>query len=103
MISKAELKRFKAIGHSLKPVVTIAGNGTSDAVLGELNRALKDHELIKIRINAEDRRDRADAIDRIRIYSEAQVIQRIGNVALLYKRASKPDPRLSNLLRTDIL
>ena len=103
MISKAELKRFRAIGHSLKPIVTIAGNGTSEAVLGELNRALKDHELIKIRINAEDRQDRAETIERVRIDSEAQVIQRIGNVALLYKPASKPDPKLSNLLRTDIL
>ena len=103
MISKAELKRFRAIGHRLKPIVTIAGNGMSEAVVSELNRALKDHELIKIRVNAEDRQDRTDTIEQIRIDSEAQVVQRIGNIALLYKPASKPDPKLSNILRTDIL
>jgi RNA-binding protein len=103
MITKVQLKRFRAIGHRLKPVVTIAGNGLSDAVMGELNRALKDHELIKIRINAEDRNDRDTTIEQIRVDSESHIVQRIGNVALFYKQAAKPDPKLSNLLRTDIL
>ena len=103
MINKAELKRFRTIGHRLKPIVTIAGNGPSQAVMEELNRALKDHELIKIRVNAEDRDDRAITIEQIRVDSGSQIVQKIGKVALLYKPATKPDPKLSNLLRTDIL
>ncbi len=71
--------------------------------MGELNRALKDHELIKIRLNTEDRDARNTTIEQISIDSESHIVQRIGKIALLYKQATRPDPKLSNLLRTDIL
>ena len=102
MISNAELKRFRAIGHNLKPIVTIAGNGLSDAVIGELLRAVRDHELIKIRVKAEDRKDRSDTIQQVIEKTEAHLVQKIGNVALLYKAAKKPNPKLSNILRSGV-
>ena len=103
MITKAEQKRFKAIGHSLKPVVTIAGNGLSDAVLLELNRAINDHELIKVRVNADDRDDKQATIEKVIGAANAELVQSIGNVALIYKSAKKPNPKLSNILRSDIV
>ena len=45
-----DIKQLRAIGHKLKPVVTIAGNGLSEGVITELDRALQDHELIKIKL-----------------------------------------------------
>ena len=58
MSKKASLdhKQLRAIGHKLKPVVTVAGNGLSDNVLQEIQRALADHELIKIKVSDGDRR-----------------------------------------------
>ena len=103
MITKAEQKRFKAIGHSLKPVVTIAGNGLSDAVISELNRAIADHELIKVRVNADDRDDKQATIEKVVGVTNAELVQSIGNVALIYKSAKKPNPKLSNILRSDIV
>ena len=103
MITKAEQKRFKAIGHNLKPVVTIAGNGLSDAVISELNRAIADHELIKVRVNADDRDDKQATIEKVVGAANAELVQSIGNVALIYKSAKKPNPKLSNILRSDIL
>ena len=103
MITKAEQKRFKAIGHSLKPVVTIAGNGLSDAVISELNRAIADHELIKVRVNADDRDDKQATIEKVVGAANAELVQSIGNVALFYKSAKKPNPKLSNILRSDIV
>ena len=103
MITKAEQKRFKAIGHSLKPVVTIAGNGLSDAVISELNRAITDHELIKVRVNADDRDDKQATIEKVVGAANAELVQSIGNVALIYKSANKPNPKLSNILRSDIV
>jgi len=44
-LSNAVRKRFRAIGHNLKPVVTIAQKGITENVHDELERALKDHEL----------------------------------------------------------
>ena len=101
--TKAQLKRFRTIGHKLKPIVTIAGNGVSEAVINELNRAINDHELIKIRVNADDRDDRKNTISQISTLSETEVVQTIGNVALLYKPAKKPNPKLSNILRAEVL
>lgn len=103
MIGKVELKRFRAIGHGLRPVVTIAGNGLSEEVLAELDRALQDHELIKIKIHTEDRQDRANTLGQIVTASGTEVIQKIGNIVVLYKAAAKPNPRLSNILRSGTL
>jgi len=49
-ISPARKKQFRTLGHKLNPIVTIAGNGLSENVLLELNRALDDHELIKVKL-----------------------------------------------------
>ena len=48
-LDNTELRRLKGIGHELKPVVTIGNKGLSDSVVEELDRALNDHELIKIK------------------------------------------------------
>ncbi len=103
MISKTERKRFRTIGHTLKPIVTIAGNGLSDSVLNELDRALEDHELIKVKINAENREDRSSTVQQITEQTNTHLVQRIGNVALIYKAAVKPNPKLSNVMRSRII
>jgi len=47
-LSTATKKQYRTIGHGLNPVVTIAGNGLSAGVMAEIDRALEDHELIKV-------------------------------------------------------
>jgi len=103
MVDKTQQKRFRAIGHKLNPVVTIGGNGFSDSVVAELKRALNDHELIKVKIHAEDRNDRSETVAELVRLTEAELIQRTGNVALIYKAAARPRTGLSNILRTDNL
>jgi RNA-binding protein len=44
--AKQDMRQLRAIGHKLKPVVTVAGNTLSEGVTAELERALDDHELI---------------------------------------------------------
>ena len=61
-INTKSRKQFRAIGHRLNPVV-IVSNGLSDNVDKEIERALGDHELIKIRINADDREEKKQLID----------------------------------------
>jgi len=103
MTSKAELKRYRSIGHKLKPNVTIGGNGLSDSVLTEIERALSDHELIKVKVHADDRNDRDETINQIIEKTKASLVQTVGNVALIHKAANKPNPKLSNILRSDLL
>ena len=95
-----DIKQLRAIGHKLKPVVTIAGNGLTDSVLAELERALSDHELIKIKLAVGSREAREAVATEICTRTGADKVQSIGNVLVILRRAAKPDPRLSNLIRS---
>ena len=91
-------KQLRALGHQLKPVVIVAGNGLSESVQAEIGRALLDHELIKIKLAVEDRVERAALIDAVCQHHGAEAVQSIGKVALLYKESLQPKPT-SNLPR----
>ena len=97
--SNQEIKQLRAIGHKLKPVVTVAGNGLSDAVIAEVDRALSQHELIKIKLAVGGKDAKTAVTEELCERAGAEVVQSIGNVILVLRRTAKPDPRLSNLLR----
>ena len=96
-ISSSMKKQFRTIGHNLKPVVTVAGNGLSENVLAEMNRALEDHELIKVKIAITERESRKAVCEGIQSKCKAELIQEIGKVALFYREARQPDTQKSNV------
>jgi RNA-binding protein len=98
-LSNADKKTFRAIGHQLKPVITVAEKGLTENIQLELERALNDHELIKLKLIAGDKAERTALVDEICALSKGVAVQTIGHVLLLYRAARKPDPKLSNLLR----
>jgi RNA-binding protein len=98
-LSIQERKRLRQIGHALNPVVMLGDKGLTENVIEELERALNDHELIKVKIVAEDREARAALIVEISEATGAEVVQTIGKIALLYKKAAKQNQKLSNLVR----
>lgn len=98
-LAPAQRRQLRAIGHQLRPVVTVAGGGLSDGVRAELERALEDHELIKLRLAVGDREMRDALLAQLLQEHRAALVQRTGNVALLLRRNPQPDPRKSNLLR----
>ena len=69
------------------------------ALQEELERALNDHELIKIKVASQDRETRHEAITALCESSGAELVQTIGKIAVILRRAKKPNPKLSNLLR----
>ena len=94
-----DIKQLRAIGHRLKPVVTIAGKGLTEGVINELDRALTDHELIKVKLAVGSREARAEMARQISAQTGAEIVQSIGNVIVLLRRSPTPDPRLSNLIK----
>ena len=98
-LSNAERTHFRKIGHNLKPVVTVAGNGLSDTVVLEIDRALTDHELIKLKLAVGDRETRKTMTVEICARLRCDVAQSVGQVLLVIRRTDKPNPKLSNLLR----
>ena len=97
--TKLDTRHLRAIGHKLKPVVTIAGNGLSEGVVSEIDRALTDHELIKIKLAVGDKAARMAVAEELCARTNAELIQSIGNILLVLRRTSEPDPRKSNLIR----
>ncbi|MGC3874818.1 ribosome assembly RNA-binding protein YhbY [Halomonas sp. GXIMD04776] len=98
-LSQAQKKAMRGIGHHLDPVVTVAENGLNENVIAELERALKDHELIKIKLALAERDTRQQLIDAIAQGTSADVVQTIGKMALLYRHNPKANPKLSNIAR----
>lgn len=98
-LSQAQKKAFRSIGHHLNPVVTVSENGISEGVLAELDRALSDHELIKVKLALTERDDRAAMLQELVTTSGAELVQTIGKMALLYRRNPKVNPKLSNVQR----
>lgn len=92
-------KTLRRIAHHLDPVVIIGDSGMSEGVVQETERALTDHELIKVRINSADRADRVTTGDSLATSCNADVVQRIGKVLILYRANPKANPKLSNLQR----
>lgn len=99
-LSNSEKKSFRSIGHNLKPIVIIAQNGLSENVKQEVNRALTDHELIKVKVQVADREAKQELIESMCEQLDAECVQTIGHMALIYRAAKKPSSRLSNLKKT---
>lgn len=98
-INQEQKKHFQTIGHHLKPVVIIAKNGLSEGVISELERALTDHELIKIKLALTSPEDRKQLLEEICQTVSCESIQNIGKTALIFRKAVKPNRKLSNILR----
>lgn len=92
-------KYLRQIGHSLKPVVTVASKGLTESVVSELNRALEDHELIKVKLQTDDKQALSADICQV---TEAEAVQSIGHIVLLFRAAKNPNPKLSNLLKNNV-
>ena len=93
MLTPAERKALKAKAHRLEPVVQIGAKGLTGEVVAEIDRALKAHELIKVRAGALERTARHDALAAICEQTGADAVQQVGKVFVLYRR--KPDARAS--------
>ena len=84
-LSEAQKKYLRGLGHHLKPVIMIADSGLSDAVASEFEIAITHHELIKVSIRVGDKAARDEIIAKLCSDEATGLVQRIGNMALLYR------------------
>jgi putative YhbY family RNA-binding protein len=88
-LSPIERKKLKARAHALDPIIHLGGKGLTEAVIAEIGRALDAHELIKVRAGGMERDAREAALAEICTRLEAQPVQHIGKVLVVYRK--KPD------------
>lgn len=96
-LTPENLKKYRTIGHDLNPIVTIATKGLTESVEAEISRALDDHELVKIKVAINDRALRKDTVAHCCKNLNAEVVQEIGKVALIYRVSTKKNLRHSNV------
>ena len=93
------LKTLRSIAHHLVPVVTISEKGTNSMNISEIDRALNDHELIKIKLSIFDRSSRKKIGNEIALATSSHVVQQIGKTLVLYRQNNLVKPTLSNIHR----
>ena len=98
-LTPARRSELRSQAHTLAPVVIIGDKGLTDEVVGEIDRSLKAHELIKVRAATNDRDARAAWMEEICARLEAHPVQAIGKVLVIYREnfdkpraAPKVDP-----------
>ena len=88
-LSEKQRKHLRTLGHALKPVVMIGAKGLTESVLQELDQSIEHHELMKIRVTVGDRDARDAVIAEVCARSGAELVQRVGNIALLFRPRKK--------------
>ena len=83
-LRESQKKYLRGMGHQLKPVITIGGAGITDSLRREFEATIAHHELIKVRVRTGDRESRDEAIRQLCEDSGAELVTRIGNVALVF-------------------
>ena len=86
-LTEIQRKQLRRLGHTRKPVVRIGNAGLTEPVVAEIDAALAHHELIKISVRVGDRAERDRLMQSVVERLHADLIQRIGNVALIYRAA----------------
>lgn len=96
-LSERQRRHLRGLAHVLQPVVRLGSAGLTDAVARETDRALSDHELIKIKAPGGDREVRDQMFEELARRTSSSLVHRIGNVAVLYR----PRPDLPKIVIPD--
>ncbi len=92
-LSANQRRHLRSLAHPLRPVILVGAKGITDGLIAELEIALERHELLKVKISGADRDDRDAMIDALVDRSAASLVQRVGNIATLYRR-SRENPQI---------
>ncbi|MCG8708729.1 ribosome assembly RNA-binding protein YhbY [Brenneria sp. 4F2] len=84
-LSNKQKQHLKGLAHPLKPVVMLGNNGLTEGVLAEIEQALEHHELIKVKVAAEERETKTLIIEAIVRETGASNVQVIGHTLVLYR------------------
>jgi RNA-binding protein len=96
-LSEKQKKHLRRLAHPLSPIVMLGNAGLTPGVVSELDRALTDHELVKVSARVGEREARNEVLSQLASQTRAEVVQRVGNVGVFYRRS----PGLPKVLLPD--
>jgi len=93
VLTGKQRRHLRALAHSLRPVVQLGKDGIDEGVIAAVDRALADHELVKVKVGEAASLDRDTAANEIASQTASEVAQILGNMVLLY-RAREENPTI---------
>ncbi len=85
-LTEKQKKHLRRLAHPLNPIVMLGNAGLTDGIVNELDRALHDHELVKVSARVSEREARDAALATLAGRTRAELVQRIGHVGVFYRR-----------------
>lgn len=93
-LSPNQKKFLRGLAHGLNPVIIIGSQGVTDSLMAELDKSLTHHELLKIKIATGEREDRKTVTDYIVQHTQAQLVQTVGKILVIYRPHPK-EPQIN--------
>jgi RNA-binding protein len=90
---RSYLTRF---AHDLQPRVWIGKDGLSENVIKEINKALEDHEIIKVKF-VDWKTERKALAEQVAERLQATLVRVIGNIAIIYRHQVDNEKRVVHL------
>lgn len=91
-LTSKQRQYLRGLAHPLAPIVRVGKAGVTESVIAETKKSLHSHELIKVRIEADDRKAVAETLATA---ADAQIAGTVGKVAILYReRDEEPEIKL---------
>jgi len=94
-----QLRFLRGKAHALKPIIQIGQHGLTPGVAAETQRALADHELIKVRLQGMERESRDALVELLTQATKSTLVTRIGHVAVLFR--AKPGKSTARIVLPD--
>jgi len=91
-LTGTQRKYLRGIAHRLRPNILIGYEGLSAAVIKTIEKALDDHELIKIKFNKFKEEKESYCVN-IESSTKSEMVGLIGNVAIFYRQQADPEKR----------
>jgi RNA-binding protein len=82
-------RHLRALAHHIDPVVQVGKGGLTDALTGAVDRALTDHELVKVRVLEGAPADRHELARPLADALQAQLVGTVGRIVILYRTREK--------------
>ncbi len=81
---------LRLLGHDLRPTVNIGAGGLTNSLIKQIDAALDRDELVKVKVPFGDRARRERVLGTLAPLSDALLINRVGDAALLYRPSRPP-------------
>jgi RNA-binding protein len=85
-LNSHDLRELKSQLHHLKPAVVIDNGGLTDRIVQDIDLALTESELIKIRTHANNSKELSTIANEVCNKAEAILVQTIGYIIAIYRR-----------------